>query len=256
MKGVILAGGSGTRLMPLTKTINKHMLSVYNNPMLHYPIATLIEAGIKDILIVSGREHIGDIVEYFGSGKDYNARFSYEIQEEAGGIAQALGLAEEFVGENKMVVALGDNLFQNNFVSDVKEFEKSGKDNAKVFLVKVEDPKPYGVAALENQKLIAIEEKPDKPKSDLIVTGIYFYNSDVFKVVKKLKPSGRGELEISDVNNHYIEQRTMTYRILTGWWGDAGEDHDSYLRACNLAAVGDIQHLKRRGRPRKNYLDQ
>lgn len=253
MKGIVLAGGSGSRLMPLTKTINKHMLAVYDHPMLHYPIATLIEAGIKEILIVSGREHIGDIVKYFGSGRDYSAKFSYEIQENAGGIAEALGLAEEFAGNNRIAVVLGDNLYQDNFITDVKEFEMGGLAKAKIFLVEVEDPRPYGVATMRDRQVIDIEEKPTEPKSRLIVTGAYFYNPGVFKVIKELKPSARGELEITDVNNHYVHRGEMLCRILKGWWGDAGEDHDSYLKACNLAAIGDLRHGKKKGRPKKRF---
>lgn len=256
MKGIILAGGSGSRLMPLTRVQNKHMLPVYDNPMLHYPISTLVEAGIKEILIVSGREHIGQIVEYFGSGRDYNARFSYEIQETAGGIAQALGLAENFAGDKPIAVILGDNMFQNNFVHDVAQFESNNAlFQAKIFLKKVDDPRPYGVAEINGRNVVGIEEKPTDPKSKLAVVGIYFYASSVFKVIKTLKPSARGELEITDVNNYYINKGQMTFGVIEGLWNDAGESHLSYLKACNTAALGDLQHFRRKGRPKVHYLE-
>jgi glucose-1-phosphate thymidylyltransferase len=255
MKGVVLAGGKGTRLMPLTKCFNKHMLAVYNNVMLHYPIMSLTEAGIKDILIVSSRDSVGQMVEYFGGGRDYNARFSYEIQEDATGIAGALSLARDFAGDNKIAVILGDNLFQNNFVHDVRQFENESKFESKIFLKDVEDPRPYGVAEIKGRSIVGVEEKPIKPKSNLVVTGIYFYAPSVFEMVKKLKPSARGELEITDVNNYYINKGLMTFGVIEGWWGDAGESFDSYLKACNYAALGDVDHKKKAGRPRTHYLD-
>ena len=255
MKGIVLAGGKGTRLYPLTRCFNKHMLAVYNNVMLHYPIMSLTEAGIKDILIISSRDSVGQMVEHFGSGREYGAKFSYEIQEDTTGIAGALGLAEDFTGNDKIAVILGDNLFQNNFVHDVNLFEVDGKFEAKIFLKDMEDPRPYGVAEIKGRSIVGFEEKPIKPKSNLVVTGIYFYAPSVFEVVKTLKPSARGELEITDVNNYYIEKGLMTFGVIEGWWGDAGESFDSYLKACNYAALGDIDHNKKRGRPKTHYLD-
>lgn len=235
MKGVILAGGSGTRLLPLTKVTNKHLLPVYNQPMIYYPIQTLTRAGIKNILIVSGRGHAGHFLELLGSGKEFGATLSYEVQEKAGGIAQALGLAEDFADRGKIIVILGDNVFKDDLSSAIKRFEKR-EMGARIFLKRVPNPKSYGVAEVEGGKIVQIVEKPKRPKSNLAVTGIYMYDSQVFEVIKKIKPSARGELEITDVNNFYIQQGIMTYEILKGWWGDCGESFDSLLRTSNLLA--------------------
>jgi len=240
MKGVILAGGSGTRLLPLTKVTNKHLLPVYNQPMIYYPIQSLIRAGIKNILIVSGRGHVGHFLELLGSGKEFGATLSYEVQEKAGGIAQALGLAEDFADGGKIVVILGDNVFRDNLGPAIKKFEKQ-KRGAKIFLKRVPNPKSYGVAEIRNGKIIGVEEKPKKPKSNLAVVGIYMYDSRVFEIIKKIKPSKRGELEITDVNNFYIKQGTMSYEILKGWWGDCGESFDSLLRTSSLLAKNRIK---------------
>jgi glucose-1-phosphate thymidylyltransferase len=226
MKGVILAGGTGSRLYPLTKVTNKHLLPVYDKPMIYYPMETLINAGIKDIMIVSGRGHAGHFLELLGSGVEHGVHFTYEIQEKAGGIAQALSLAEDFVDGDSVTVILGDNIFQDNIKEDVANFN----GGAKIFLKEVPDAHRFGVAELKGDKVIGIEEKPKEPKSDFAVTGLYIYDSDVFDVIKTLKPSGRGELEITDVNNYYINKGLMEYGILDGFWSDAGT-FESLLRA-------------------------
>jgi glucose-1-phosphate thymidylyltransferase len=233
MKGIILAGGTGSRLFPLTKVTNKHLLPVGRKPMIYHPIEKLTEAGIEEILIVTGVEHMGDIVTLLGSGKAFQCRFTYKVQEEAGGIAQALGLAENFVGQEKMVIILGDNIFQDKLTPFVKKFDKQGK-GAKVLVKEVSDPQRFGVAELKGDKVVSIEEKPKKPKSNLAVTGIYFYDHEVFKIVRELKPSGRGEMEITDVNNAYLKRGALTYDILSGWWSDAGT-FESLEKATMLA---------------------
>lgn len=229
MKGIILAGGTGSRLYPLTKVTNKHLLPVYDKPMIFYPIQTLIDAGIKEIMIVSGRGHAGHFLELLGSGADFGVRFTYEIQEEAGGIAQALGLAESFADEDDVVVILGDNIFQDNIKKDVSGFT----GGSKIFLKEVPDAHRFGVAELKGDKVIGIQEKPKQPKSNFAVTGLYIYNNNVFKIVKDLKPSARGELEITDVNNYYVNNGIMEYRVLDGFWSDAGT-FESLLRASLL----------------------
>ncbi len=228
MKGIILAGGTGSRLYPLTKVTNKHLLPVYDKPMIYYPLQTLLSAGIKDIMIVSGRGHAGHFLELLGSGADFNARFTYEIQDEAGGIAQALALAEDFADEEDVAVILGDNIFQDN----VKDAVQSFKSGAHIFLKTVHDAERFGVAEVDknSEQVLGIEEKPDAPKSDFAVTGLYLYDNGVFDVIKTLKPSGRGELEITDVNNEYIRQESLGYSVLEGYWSDAGT-FDSLLRA-------------------------
>lgn len=231
MKGIVLAGGTGSRLYPLTKVTNKHLLPVGNKPMIYYPIEKLTEAGIKEILIVTGTEHMGDVVNLLGSGKDFGCRFTYKVQDEAGGIAQALGLAENFCGDEPMTVILGDNIFETGLSKALENFNGSG---AQILIKQVEDPERFGVAELEGERIIGIEEKPDQPKSEFAVTGIYMYDSQVFDLIRNLKPSDRGELEITDVNNHYIENGTMKYSILDGWWTDAGTP-ESYKVANNLA---------------------
>lgn len=231
MKGVILAGGTGSRLYPLTKVTNKHLLPVYDKPMIYYPIETLINAGIKDIMIVSGRGHAGHFLELLGSGADHGVHFTYEIQEKAGGIAQALSLAEDFVDGDSVTVILGDNIFQDDIKEDIANFNSG----AKIFLKKVSDAHRFGVAELKGKKVIGIEEKPKNPKSNFAVTGLYIYDSDVFDAIKTLKPSGRGELEITDVNNYYINKGEMGYGVLEGFWSDAGT-FESLLRASILVS--------------------
>ena len=233
IKGVILAGGLGTRLGLLTRVTNKHLLPVYDEPMIIYPLKKLLDAGIKEVLIVSGPEHSGHFLRLLSSGKDFKARFTYEIQDEAGGIAQALSLAEDFADGKNIAVILGDNIFEDNLSKDISLF----KSGAKIFLKKVPDANRFGVAELKNGKVVGIEEKPKKPKSDYAVTGFYLYDSDVFNVIKKLKPSNRGELEITDVNNHYVKKGMMGYSIINGFWSDAGT-FESLFRASK--AIRDL----------------
>jgi glucose-1-phosphate thymidylyltransferase len=221
MKGVILAGGTGSRLFPLTKVTNKHLLPVARKPMIYHPIEKLIEAGMDEILIVTGVEHMGDVVTLLGSGKDFGCRFTYKVQDQAGGIAQALGLAENFAAGDKIAVILGDNLFQDKLSKFVKSYSKQ-TSGAKIILKEVNDPNRFGVAEVKGDKIIGIEEKPKNPKSKLAVTGIYMYDKKVFDIIKTLKPSHRGELEITDVNNEYIRLGEMTYDVFDGWWTDAG----------------------------------
>ncbi|MCK5614498.1 NTP transferase domain-containing protein [Candidatus Pacearchaeota archaeon] len=228
MKGIILAGGTGSRLYPLTKVTNKHLLPVYDKPMIYYPLQTLLDAGIRDIMIVSGRGHAGHFLELLGSGAEFNARLTYEIQDEAGGIAQALALAEDFADDESVTVILGDNIFQDNVGEAVQSF----KSGARIFLKTVTDAERFGVAEIDESKeqVLGIEEKPEVPKSDYAVTGLYVYDNNVFEIIKTLKPSGRGELEITDVNNEYIRQSAMGYSVLDGYWSDAGT-FKSLLRA-------------------------
>ncbi|MGZ0043231.1 sugar phosphate nucleotidyltransferase [Paenibacillus ottowii] len=232
MKGIILAGGTGSRLFPLTKVTNKHLLPVGKYPMIFHSIYKLKKADITDILIVTGKEHMGDVVNLLGSGCDMGVTFTYKVQDEAGGIAQALYLAKQFVGTDQMVVILGDNVFEDDISPFVQNFRKQ-KVGAKLLLQKVHDPQRFGVAEIQNQRILSIEEKPQVPKSNYAVTGIYMFDHRVFDIVKTLKPSTRGELEITDVNNAYIANGTLTYDILQGWWTDAGT-HTSLARANEL----------------------
>ncbi|MDZ7807172.1 MAG: sugar phosphate nucleotidyltransferase [Gracilimonas sp.] len=232
MKGIILAGGTGSRLYPLTKVTNKHLLPVGDKPMIYHPIEKLIEVGIDEILIVTGTDHMGAVVNLLGSGKDFGCRFTYKVQDEAGGIAQALGLAENFAGNEPVLVILGDNIFESSLKEAVNSYPGEG---AQILIQDVPDPKRYGVAELDDddEKVVSIEEKPEKPKSSYAVTGIYFYDPTVFECIKTLKPSGRGELEITDVNNYYIQKGEMKSTVLKGWWTDAGTP-ESYQIANEL----------------------
>ena len=229
MKGIILAGGTGSRLLPLTKVTNKHLLPVYDRPMIYFPLYTLVNAGITEIMIVSGRGHAGHFLELLGSGMEFGVSLTYEIQETAGGIAEALGLAENWADDENVAVILGDNIFQDTVKSDVESF----KDGAKIFLKNVPDASRFGVAELKNNRIVSIEEKPVAPKSNYAVTGLYLYDPEVFSIIRTLKPSGRGELEITDVNNSFIRKGSMKYAILTGFWSDAGT-YDSLLKASIL----------------------
>jgi glucose-1-phosphate thymidylyltransferase len=236
MKGIILAGGNGTRLKPLTRVTNKHLLPVYNKPMIYYPLETVKAAGVTEVLIVSGPEHAGHFLNLLGSGKEFDLKLSYEVQEEAGGIAQALGLAEAFADGEKIMVILGDNIFES--VAEIKaaaqEFRQQPQ-GAKIILKPVDDPQRFGVAEIVAGKIMSIVEKPATPVSQLAVTGLYFYDEAVFEIIKTLQPSGRGELEITDVNNAYIRKGTLTYNVAAGNWTDAGT-FESLLRANNLMA--------------------
>lgn len=232
LKGVILAGGTGSRLYPLTKVTNKHLLPVYDKPMIFYPLDTLKKMGCKDIMIVSGREHCGDILNLLGSGRDMGLKLSYEIQDDAGGIAHALAITERFVGSSNVVVCLGDNIFNEDI--NLEDFESG----ARIFLKTVSDPERFGVAELDKGskcKVISIEEKPKNPKSNFCVTGLYVYDNTVFNYIKNLTPSDRGELEITDVNNFYVRDGLMTCQVLESWWSDAGT-FSSLLKASTLVA--------------------
>lgn len=235
MKGIILAGGTGSRLFPLTKVTNKHLLPVGREPMIFHPVKKLTDAGITEILVVTGVEHMGDVVTLLGSGREFGCRFTYKVQDEAGGIAQALGLAENFAGKDPCCVILGDNVFQEPITPFVQAFEKQ-KQGARLLLKQVHDPQRYGVAETEGSRVVRIVEKPKEPKSDLAVVGIYFFDNAVFDIIKTLKPSGRGELEITDVNNHYLAAGTLQCDRLSGWWTDAGT-FDS-LHAANELVTG------------------
>ncbi|TDF97558.1 sugar phosphate nucleotidyltransferase [Paenibacillus piri] len=230
MKGVILAGGTGTRLRPLTNIINKHLLPVGKYPMIHYAIEKMANAGIQDLMLVTGKHSAGLYTEYVGDGRQWGLEVSYKIQEEAGGIAQALSLAEDFVAPDKQVlVILGDNLFEDSLREAVNDF-KSQEQGARVFLKQVHDPYRYGVPVMKKGRIETIMEKPEIPPSNYAVTGIYLYDSQVFDIIRQLQPSERGELEITDVNNAYARQGLLFHSLLTGWWTDAGT-HQALLAA-------------------------
>ncbi len=221
LRGIVLAGGTGSRLMPLTKVTNKHLLPIARKPMIYYPIEKMTSIGVQEILIVTGIEHMGDVVSLLGSGKQFGCRFTYKVQDEAGGIAQALGLAENFAQGKPLVVILGDNIFEAN-LKDYADRFISQKTGARVMLKQVPNPQRFGVAQVSGDRIIGIEEKPKKPKSDYAIIGIYFYDALVFDIIRELKPSARGELEITDVNNAYIAKSRLAYDMLEGWWTDAG----------------------------------
>ena len=229
MKGVLLAGGTGTRLHPLTRVTNKHLLPVYDKPMIFHPLETLVKAGLSDILVVTGPEHAGNFMQLLGSGKEFGVRLTYRIQDEAGGIAQALGMAEDFAAGGSVAVILGDNIFEDDFHSAVETFQ----EGARIFLKEVPDPERFGVPTLQGTKVIKVTEKPKKPESQYAVTGFYIYDNQVFKVIKTLKPSHRGELEITDVSNWYINQGQMDAQVVKGFWSDAGT-LQSLFRATTL----------------------
>jgi len=232
LRGVVLAGGTGSRLRPLTKVTNKHLLPVGQKPMIYYPIEKLTGIGIEEILIVTGIEHMGDVVGLLGSGREFGCRFTYKVQDEAGGIAQALGLAENFANGQPLAVILGDNIFQTNLKTYAERFMEQG-GGARLLLKQVPDPERFGVAEICDGKVLGIEEKPKKPKSNYAITGTYFYDGRVFDVIRTLKPSGRGELEITDVNNSYIQTGQLGCDLLEGWWTDAGT-FESLVRASEL----------------------
>ena len=235
MKGVILAGGLGTRLYPLTKVTNKHLLPVYDKPMIYYPIQALINGGIDDILIVTGGNNAGDFLKLLGNGREFGLKhINYTYQEGEGGIAEALRLAEFFARGERICVVLGDNVIETNIRKAVEAFENQ-KEGAKILLKEVPDPWRFGVPEIGGDRILRIEEKPKKPKSNYAVIGIYLYDARVFDIIKTLKPSDRGELEITDVNNQYIERGVMTWDLLEGWWTDAGT-FESLLRANQLVS--------------------
>jgi glucose-1-phosphate thymidylyltransferase len=242
MKGIILAGGLGTRLLPLTKITNKHLLPVHDKPMIYYPIQTLINAGMRDILIVTGGNHAGDFLRLLGNGSEFGlGHINYTYQEGEGGIAEALRLAEYFAGDDRICVVLGDNIIEKNILRTAQAF-KSQPSGAKILLKEVPDPERFGVPVLDGGRVVKIEEKPENPRSKYAVTGIYMYDNTVFDIIKTLKPSGRGELEITDVNNAYIERGELTWDILDGWWTDAGT-FESLRKAGNLVADGGANRI-------------
>ncbi len=252
MKGVVLAGGTGSRLFPLTKITNKHLLPIYNKPMIYYPIQTLVDAGIQDILIVTGGRNSGDFLRLLGNGKEFGLKhLNYTYQEGEGGIADALDLAEHFADGQKICVVLGDNIIEGNIRQAADDF-RAQPAGAKILLKEVPDASRFGVAEMKGDRIVGIEEKPKQPKSNYAVTGIYMYDGSVFEKIKKLVPSGRGELEITDVNNAYIREGTLTYSFLEGWWTDAGT-FDSLRRATNLVAETEA---RRTGGPLEEEDDE
>ena len=235
MKGVVLAGGLGSRLRPLTAVTNKHLLPVYDQPMIYYPIQTLVNAGINDIMVVTGGSSAGDFLRLLGNGKAFGLKhLNYTYQEGEGGIADALSLVEHFAGDGPVCVVLGDNIIERNIRAAVEDYRRQGS-GAKILLKKVPDPQRFGVPRLDGRRVVRIEEKPARPQSEYAVIGIYMYDHTVYEIIRTLKPSGRGELEITDVNNAYIERNAMTWDELEGWWTDAGT-FESLLRASNLVA--------------------
>ena len=235
IKGIVLAGGTGSRLRPLTAVTNKHLLPVYDQPMIYYPIQTLVNAGITDIMIVTGGNSAGDFLKLLGNGKAFGLKhLNYTYQEGEGGIAEALALVEHFAAGDPVCVVLGDNIIENNIAEAVRAYSKQGK-GAKILLKRVPDPQRFGVPELVGDKVVSIEEKPEAPKSEYAVVGIYMYDGSVFDIIRTLKPSGRGELEITDVNNAYIARGEMSWEELEGWWTDAGT-FESLLRASNMVA--------------------
>ena len=243
MKGVVLAGGLGTRLYPLTKITNKHLLPVYDEPMIYYPIKSLVEAGIEDIMIVCGGNHAGEFLRLLGNGKEFGLKhLNYTYQEREGGIAEALGLCEHFVDGDKVVVFLGDNIIGASLRDIVKEFENQG-DGARILLKEVDDPTDYGVARFdEHGNLVEIIEKPKQPPSNYAVVGVYMYDPEVFDIIKTLKPSARGELEITDVNNAYLSRGKLQYSILEGFWADAGASIEAYYQTIKIVREYKLKH--------------
>jgi glucose-1-phosphate thymidylyltransferase len=235
MRGVVLAGGTGSRLNPLTRVTNKHLLPIYDKPMVYYPIQTLVNAGIEEILLVTGGKNSGDFLRLLGNGREFGLKhLDYSYQEGEGGIADALALAEYFASGEPICVILGDNIIENNICEAVEKYKRQ-EQGAKILLKEVSDAQRFGVAEIRDGRVAGIEEKPTVPKSNYAVIGIYLYDATVFQKIRRLKPSGRGELEITDVNNFYVEEAGMTYEILEGWWTDAGT-FESLLRANNLVA--------------------
>jgi glucose-1-phosphate thymidylyltransferase len=244
MKGIVLAGGTGSRLFPLTKITNKHLLPIHDKPMIYYPIQTLVDAGITDLMVVTGGRNSGDFLRLLANGKEFGLKhINYTYQEGEGGIADALALAEHFAEGSRVCVILGDNIIEASISEAVRDFQRQ-ECGAKILLKEVPDAERFGVAEIDGDRIRGIEEKPARPKSKYAVTGIYMYDETVFDKTRTLKPSARGELEITDVNNAYIREGTMTFNYLEGWWTDAGT-FDSLLRAANL--VHDTSQKKSSG---------
>jgi glucose-1-phosphate thymidylyltransferase len=243
MKGVVLAGGKGTRLHPLTRITNKHLLPIYDRPMVTYAVEALVGAGVKELLLVTGGTHAGEFFRLLGDGHEYGIeRLSYAYQEREGGIAEALGLAERFVVDDRVAVVLADNVFEQSIRPAIASFEKQER-GARILLAHIDDPehlRHLGVAELEGDRVVKIVEKPEEPASEYAVTGVYLYDSSVFEVIPTLEPSGRGELEITDVNNWYVEQGAMTYEVVEGFWGDAGESIDAYYEVNDFVRAHGV----------------
>ncbi len=236
MKGVVLAGGLGTRLRPLTKITNKHLLPVYDKPMIYYPLSTLVEAGIEDIIIVTGGNNAGDFLRLLGNGREFGLKhLNYTYQEREGGIAEAIGLVEDFVDGDRFVVILGDNIIEDNVAGAASRF-RDQPSGAKVFLKAVDNPTQYGVAELKDGRIVDIVEKPERPTSNYAVVGIYMYDEQVFEIIRSLEPSARGELEVTDVSTAYLRRGELSHEILQGWWADPGASIDSLLDANNVVA--------------------
>jgi glucose-1-phosphate thymidylyltransferase len=242
VKGVVLAGGRATRLRPLTKVTNKHLLPIYDRPLIYYPLQAMSRAGIHEVLVITNPEHAGHFIQLLGSGSEFGLKLAYELQEEAGGLAQAVGLARSFVGNDSMLVLLGDNIFTDDLRPSVERFSAEDQ-GAVIFGVEMEHPEHYGVIEMDGDRVVGIEEKPSAPKSHLIQTGIYIYDQHVWSHMEGLKPSARGELEITDLNNVYVERGTMRCETLDGYWIDAGTSHDELLSA-NIA----VAELSRSGK--------
>ena len=233
MKGIILAGGTGSRLHPMTKVTNKHLLPVGNKPMIMHSVEKLVKANVIEIMIITGTEHMGDMISLLGSGREYGCSFTFRVQDQPDGIGGALSLCEDFVGSHSCVVLLGDNIFEDGLEKIINDYENNDF-GCQLLLKEVPDPERYGVASFDGERVIKIEEKPMNPESNFAITGIYIYDSQVFQIIKKTKPSNRGEYEITDVNNYYINEKSMSYKIMNGWWTDAGT-HSSYQLANVLA---------------------
>ncbi len=249
MKGIVLAGGLGKRLEPLTRITNKHLLPIYDRPMIYYPLETLVEAGITEIMIVTGGNHAGEFLRLLGNGSEFGLRhIDYTYQRGEGGIAEALRLAEHFAEGDRVIVVLGDNIVEKSIRPSVERFAAQPK-GARMLLKEVEDPWRFGVAELRDGRVVSIEEKPERPKSNFVVTGIYMYDADVFEIITTLKPSARGELEITDVNNAYLRRGLMAYDVLDGWWTDAGLPETLY-RATTLVRERELQRRAASGQPR------
>ncbi len=237
MKGVILVGGSGSRLDPLTRVTNKHLLPIYDKPMVYYPLQAVVNAGITDIMLVTGGDSAGDFLRLLGNGSDFGLkRLHYTYQDRPGGIAHALGLARDFAEGDSVLLMLGDNIIEHNLAAARRHFEAQGR-GARIILTRVANPASYGVVEIENDRIKRITEKPAAPKSNLVQTGIYFYDERVFEIVSGLRPSERGELEITDVNTYYLQEGNLEYDILEGFWADCGESFETYLEAQNLVAA-------------------
>jgi len=243
VKGVVLAGGKATRLRPLTKVTNKHLLPVYDRPLIYYPLQAMARAGIEDVLVITNPEHAGHFIQLLGSGREFGLHLAYELQEEAGGLAQAVGLARSFVGDDRVLVLLGDNIFSQDLQPSVERFTAQDR-GAVIFGVEVAEPQHYGVIEMEGERVVGIEEKPTNPKSMLAQTGIYMYDERVWSLMDDLVPSERGELEITDLNNRYVKEGTLRCETLSGYWIDAGTSHDELLSAnvavADLARAGKI----------------